>query len=117
MAAKNIAGMTLHATLSLSQHTVSGTKRKTRRDLVAMWEGVDYLFIDKVSMIGCNFLPKISEALTKAKQKTSAFGGMNIIFAGDFAQLPPVQAMCLFAHINIAKVNTKRGQDDILRQL
>ena len=95
--------MTLHATLSLNQRTVLGMKGKTRRDLVAMWEGVDYLFIDEVSMIGCNYLLKISEALTEAKQKTSAFRGMNIIFAGDFAQLPPVQAMCLFAHINIAK--------------
>ena len=41
-------------------------------------------------MISCNFLLKISEALTEAKQKMSAFGGMNIIFAGNFAQLPPV---------------------------
>ena len=90
VAAKNIAGMTLHVTLSLNQHTILGTKGKTRRDLVAMWEGVDYLFIDEVSMIGCNFLLKISEALTKAKQKMSAFGGMNIIFAVNFAQLPPV---------------------------
>ena len=52
VAAKNIAGMTLHATLSLNQRTVSGMKGKTRRDLVAMWEGVDYLFIDEVSTIG-----------------------------------------------------------------
>ena len=41
-------------------------------------------------MISCNFLLKISEALTEAKQKMSALGGMNIIFAGNFAQLPPV---------------------------
>ena len=109
--------MTLHAALSLNQHTVLGTKGKTRRDLVAMWEGVDYLFIDEVSIIGCNFSLKISEALTEAKQKTSAFGGMNIIFAGDFTQLPPVRVMYLFAHINIAKANTKRGQDDILGKL
>ena len=42
---------------------------------------------------------------------------MNIIVAGDFAQLPPVQAMHLFSHINIAEANTKRGQDDILGKL
>jgi len=50
------------------------------RDLVAMWEGVDYLFIDEVSMIGCNFLLQISEALTAAKGNSSLFGGINIIF-------------------------------------
>ena len=55
-----------------------------------MWEGVDYLFIDKVSMIGSNFLLKISEALTEAKQSTKVSGGISIIFDGDFAQLPPV---------------------------
>ena len=55
-----------------------------------MWEEVDYLFIDEVSMIGCDFLLDISEALTATKGNTTAFGGINIVFTGGFAQLPPI---------------------------
>ena len=67
-----------------------GYERKNKKGSCSYVGGVDYLFIDKVSMIGCNFLLKISEALTEAKQKMPAFRGMNIIFAGDLAQLPLV---------------------------
>jgi hypothetical protein len=43
-------------------------------------------------MIGCGLLSDISEALSIAKGNTDSFGGINIIFAGDFAQLPPGNA-------------------------
>ncbi|KAJ6484120.1 hypothetical protein C8R45DRAFT_830242, partial [Mycena sanguinolenta] len=61
VAARNITGMTLHAALSIGQRMTA----KARRDLMAMWEGVNYLFIDEVSisMIGCGLLSDISEAL------------------------------------------------------
>ena len=53
IAAKNIAGMTVHAALGLNQRDIKGgTWNKTQRDLTAMWEGVAYFFIDQVSMIG-----------------------------------------------------------------
>jgi hypothetical protein len=117
VAAKNISGMTLHAALSLNQRSKGGSQGKTLRDLVAMWEGVEYLFIDEVSMIGCNFLLQISEALTAAKGNTSAFGGINIIFAGDFSQLPPVAQTRLFGYIKTAEVSTKHGQNAVLGKL
>lgn len=54
------------------------------------WEGVDFLFIDEISLVGCRFLNQINNTLSIAKENTTDFGGINIIFAGDFAQLPPV---------------------------
>jgi hypothetical protein len=50
VAARNINGMTLHSALCISQRTGKSTQTRTRRDLIATWEGVDYLFIDEVSM-------------------------------------------------------------------
>ncbi|KAJ6457650.1 hypothetical protein C8R45DRAFT_774572, partial [Mycena sanguinolenta] len=50
-------------------------------------------------MIGCAFLADISEALSVAKGNTNAFGGINVIFAGDFSQLPPVGQKRLYASI------------------
>jgi len=103
VAARNIKGMTLHSALSLSQRANKKEKLNslhTNRDLIAMWEGVDYLIIDEVSMIGCQLMCNISKALSEAKsQNNSPFGGVNIIFAGDFAQLPPVGESKLYSHI------------------
>jgi len=82
-----------------------------------MWEGVDYLFIDEVSMIGCHLMLKISQALNDAKENQSPFGGMNIVFAGDFCQLPPVGDACLFSQINTHDIKTRRGQDNVLGKL
>ena len=117
VAAKNISGMTLHAALCLNQRKSKGSSDKTRRDLISMWEGVDYLFVDEVSMIGCQLMLKISEALNDAKENQSPFGGMNIVFAGDFSQLPPVGDTRLFSQINTHDVKTRRGQESIFGKL
>jgi hypothetical protein len=54
-------------------------------------DGVDYIFLDEVSMLSCHDLYKISTQLAKAfNEPNKPFGGMNIVFAGDFAQLPPL---------------------------
>jgi hypothetical protein len=36
---------------------------KTLRDIMTIWEGVDYLFIDEITMVGCALLYEISSAL------------------------------------------------------
>lgn len=103
VAAQNIHGMTLHSALCLMNQSKMKTNSKAHQELIAMWEGVDYLFIDEVSMLGCGFLCSISKALNKAKQNPAPFGGINVIFAGDFAQLGPVVDTKLFRHIDTAK--------------
>ena len=102
IAAKNIAGMTLHAGLPMGGRRAR-QGASAHQDLIAMWEGVDYLFIDEVSMISCPMLAQISDALNRAKGKEDAtgFGGVNIIFAGDFAQLPPIGGCRLYTHIDV----------------
>ena len=101
IAALNIQGVTLHSALALNQRKGDSPKNYTRTDLKAMWKGVDYLFIDEVSMIGCRLLTQISDTLADAKAVTDVpFGGMNIIVAGDFAQLPPVGETRLYAWVN-----------------
>jgi len=115
VAAQNISGMTIHAALNLNQLKKNGPQSKTVHDLQVMWEGVDFLFIDEVSMIGCKLLHHISEALIQAKGNNSPFGGINIIFAGDFAQLPPVGETRLSANINASQIPTqaKSQQNEI----
>ena len=61
-------------------------------------EGVDYIFIDEVSMISCHELYTISSQLSKVtNEHNKPFGGKNIILAGDFAQLPPINGSPLYS--------------------
>ena len=119
VAARNIGGATLHALLQMNE-SGRGASAKTKRDLAAMWDGVDYLFIDEVSMIGCEMLHNISSALTEAKGRTAAFGGVNVIFAGDFAQLPPIGDVRLYKNIDTRKIamgSSNKAQAKILGRL
>ena len=87
------------------------------QELIAMWRGVDYLFIDEVSMIGCKFLLKIHHALCIARENKNPFGGINIIFAGDFAQLPPVGDTRFSSKLNTRKRATNAGQNEMFGKL
>ena len=51
-------------------------------------DSVDYIFLDEVSMMSCYELYKISAQLAKARN--------NMIFAGDFAQIMPVQGQARY---------------------
>lgn len=129
VAARNIGGMTLHSSLSLNQRKKCKGESRTRRDLAAMWDGVDYLFIDEISMIGCRMLLDISNALCEATGKNRPFGGLSIILAGDFAQLPPVTETRLYAKLNTSntaipsylklglRAGTSSGQRNVFGQL
>ena len=90
IAAQNIDGITLHSALSLSVFRGHTLLSKTCENLVKMWANVDFLFVDEYSMIGCRLTYKIHLALTIAKESSKPFGGINIIFASDFCQLPAV---------------------------
>ncbi|KAG2094426.1 uncharacterized protein F5147DRAFT_555146, partial [Suillus discolor] len=68
-------------------------------------------------MISCDFLTKIHDALVDAKDNTAPFGGMNIIFAGDFAQLSPVSGKQLYAHLDLRRCATTQGQKSIFGRL
>ncbi|KAJ3820162.1 hypothetical protein F5880DRAFT_1625316 [Lentinula raphanica] len=63
-------------------------------------------------MLSCYDLYRISEQLCKVKNKPDeCFGGMNMIFCGDFAQLPPVggESISLYSHRSLSDVKTLRG--------
>lgn len=99
VAASNIRGVTLHSALKLGLFNGGRFGAKQRRELVAAWEGVDFLVVDEISMIGCDMLYRIHRALVAAKGRDLPFGGVNMIFAGDFAQLPPVGQTRLYTSV------------------
>lgn len=57
---------------------------------LAMWKRVEVLIIDEVSMMSKKIF-EILEGIARATRKNnSVFGGIQIVFTGDFFQLPPV---------------------------
>lgn len=94
-AAANIGGYTYHSAFGLNPHR-SGAQplNKKSRELLAL---VRYIILDEVSMLSCGDMKNISEMLSRVHHnQVDPFGGFNIIFAGDFAQLPPVGGKALF---------------------
>ena len=60
------------------------------RKIVKSWKKVKVLIIDEVSMMSKKIFELIDQIGRSAHQKDIPFGGMQIIFTGDFYQLPPV---------------------------
>ena len=97
-AALLIGGHTIHSLTMLPD----GPGRDLQ-ELCRVWEDVDYLILDEVSMIGARFLSQLNARLFWAKGGDGTgsnlpFGGLNIIFTGDFGQLRPVLDQPLYSH-------------------
>jgi hypothetical protein len=59
-------------------------------NIKAKLEGVEYVFFDEVSMLSARDMYWINAQLAKIFENAHVpFGGLNMIFSGDFAQLPP----------------------------
>lgn len=70
-----------------------------------------YLVLDEVSMVSAELLSSIADRLSLAKSgspaaKDKTFGGINIIFAGDMAQLKPVKGTALYSHTVVSNLSS-----------
>ena len=98
-AAALLNGSTYHSVLGIrTEGTRQSDKQNNLTQVRQKLDGVDYIFLDEVSMVSCLELYKISAQLAKSRNCDELpFGGINIIFAGDFAQLPPVNSPPLYS--------------------
>ena len=73
---------------AVNQVVDSVVKNKFRK---RNWTKIDLLIIDEVSMLSLKLFIILDLIAKRVKQKRDTpFGGMQIIFSGDFYQLPPV---------------------------
>ena len=94
-----LGGSTYHSYLGVQTGTSRRNEATSIAQLKGKLDGVEYIFIDEVSMLACHEMYKISAQLAKALGIYDLpFGGMNMIFAGDFAQLPPVGGASLYSN-------------------
>jgi len=85
---------TLHswAGIGLGKGSVTELYGKIRKNQKAMrnWLCTDLLIIDEISMMTAELLDKLNEIGKKVRANRAPFGGIQVLFVGDFYQLPPV---------------------------
>lgn len=122
---EQICAKTLHsfAGVGLAQGIAKKLLAKVYHDDNASfrWMSAHTLIIDEVSMLGADFLDKldfIGRGIRQEEEKP--FGGIQIIFCGDFLQLPPVKEewafkACVWDELNLIPIifNTPQRYDDL----
>lgn len=94
IAATHIGGMTIHSWSGMGiRDTLSDDEIEdliSREYLAKRFAKTSVLIIDEISMLGGNFIASLDRLLQSARISSEPFGGIQIVFVGDFFQLPPV---------------------------
>ncbi len=96
IAAINIGGTTIHSWSGIGignlpiekiiENIFSAKMNKLRRKIIS----AKALAIDEISMISAETLTMIDQVLQATRQCSKPMGGLQILFFGDFLQLPPI---------------------------
>lgn len=89
VAALNVGGMTVHSFFRFPPKIQDANDIRIRADR-SLYEGVDLLVVDEVSMLRCDLIDAMDAFLRKARADRAAFGGVQLLLVGDLFQLPPV---------------------------
>ncbi|MFT7086525.1 MAG: hypothetical protein ACJAV5_002253 [Vicingaceae bacterium] len=94
IASTHINGMTIHAWagIGIKDSLTQAQLRtlKTKKYLEKKLEKVEVLIIDEISMLHQRQLALVDQVLKYFKMNQLPFGGIQVVFCGDFFQLPPI---------------------------
>ena len=107
VAAINAGGMTIHSMFQLptksfvpnsdpvnqelfANRTTLVTVQKIRRERRRLFQELDLLIIDEISMVRADLLDAIDFTLRRIRKKPYPFGGVQLLVIGDLYQLAPV---------------------------
>ena len=117
-AAALLSGSTYHSILGINEMSSEAQTTKSLMQVRTRILGVDYIFLDGISMLSCHDMYKISAQLCKVmNEPTVPFGGLNMLFAGDFAQLPPPvggEKVALYSRTVGLSETWKKAQEDAM---
>lgn len=89
VAALNAGGQTIHSFFGFHPKMMDPSQillRRSRR----LFEKLDVLVIDEISMVRADLMDCIDYALRKFRKSQRPFGGVRLIMIGDLHQIPPV---------------------------
>ncbi len=91
VAALNVKGQTIHSFFGFHPNVHVDLVRKAKKDAIPLFNALETIVIDEISMVRADLLDCIDKALRLNRGKPKeAFGGVQMIFIGDLYQLPPV---------------------------
>lgn len=95
IAATHLKGMTIHAWSGIGvKETLTDYDMDQLEQRAYLWkrfEKTKVLIIDEISMLSARTLDTIDAVSKLFKRSSEPFGGMQVIFCGDFFQLPPIE--------------------------
>ncbi len=94
IAATHISGMTIHSWSGIGIRTFLSNRDldtlSSNEYLVKRVTRTKVLIIDEVSMLAPETITMVDQVCREIKRTDEPFGGIQIIFVGDFFQLPPI---------------------------
>jgi len=94
-AAVLIGGTTLHSYLAVGMGRESEDaivyKMNCRAMLKNKWQNINILVVDEVSMLPADLFDKLNRVAKRIRDCNKPFGGIQLVFAGDFLQLPCIK--------------------------
>lgn len=94
LAATHLNGRTIHSWSGIGIHDqlTDGLleKIRARKTLIEEIKRTDTLIIDEISMLHDYRLDMIEQVCRAVRSSFEPFGGLQVVFSGDFFQLPPV---------------------------
>jgi ATP-dependent DNA helicase PIF1 len=90
LAAMNIGGQTVHSFFGFPPRPLIGLQEKPNWFFTKTARAVKRIIIDEVSMLRADVVDAMDAHLRAARKSVKPFGGVQMLFVGDFYQLPPV---------------------------
>jgi len=91
VAAMAVGGVTIHSLVGCGPartwNDIRGMRSKLAASRIAACEA---LIVDECSMLSATLFSEIDAACKAARHSSAPFGGLQLLLAGDMAQLPPV---------------------------
>lgn len=72
------------------------------------WRRTELLIVDEISMLGASFLEKLHLVASVLRGNAAFMGGLQVVFSGDFLQLPPVLDQYVFTSPVFARARFHR---------
>ena len=87
-----LGAQTVHSLAGVGiPHAASGFDKMLSPWTSKKWKTIEVLVLDEIGMLGADFLDWMDVYVRKARKRPlEAFGGIQLIFVGDFAQLGPI---------------------------
>lgn len=94
IASTHINGQTIHSWSGLgirdSLDPYEASLLREKQPVYKKWTSTSVLIIDEISMMSSTFIDMLDTMAKVLRQSSDPFGGMQVIFCGDFFQLPPI---------------------------